>query len=315
VGVRYRFTLRCKRGTAGEGYVIAELDGTPYAEVAGLTGGATTTVDAVAFGISQVDGAAGTAGAIEMGEATVDSDPSANPYAPDTVYNDTVTGAISLTGSVTESYQVTTVADPTEGEMVSPRNLVANVRIQKTPGTGLRIMTKAGAGEAPPSGPTDVTWLFVADIPEDEATFRDVAVALPTNDDDYTVAAYAFTGAVFSASPTTFDVFGAPPPLMGPLGTDWVSMRVTTTRAGFPRIETATEAGFASPTVYDALDDGVTDWRLVPASSLPDMANPAVGVALDVAGWPAASDGDYVRREIPATSDAYFARSKARSLS
>lgn len=191
------------------------------------------------------------------------------------------------------------VDDVAQAAMTATRDLEALLQVAKTAGTGVRILRRAGAGESPPGTPDAAGWALVEDLAESSAEILELSVALPTNDDDYTLALWAFAGEDFSPDPHTVTVFGTIAPTMAAVGDNYAAFYVDTDRPGKPRVEVSPFGSFVTSDVYDAHDDGEEGWRIGPPGSENLLASSSFGDPLPSGGWPADSAGSIVRRELP----------------
>ncbi len=194
-------------------------------------------------------------------------------------------------------------------ELRTPLPLSALMRAAKLSGQGLLALRGAANDPlTPPSGPTDPAWEVVADLGGDGSAFLEFTVQLPTDDDAYPLALYSTT--LGTPAATAFMVYGFGVGVVepGPRGATFVSLLIPTNRPAYPRIEVSPLETFPSPTVYDAILDGPTGWRLVPSAQASEMADPAVGTALPAGGFPAGSAGMYARRAISDGGATYYMR-------
>lgn len=219
------------------------------------------------------------------------------------------------------------VATPTElwmaDTVVRDRTLTMFLHLTIQSGMGYRIERLPGANQTPgdpavgellyPSSdlypseslfPGEISgstspWDLVEEVDSSAGGTLLLEYEWPFDDADYTVAAWEFDGASYSAEPIAANVFTMPLPVIGPAGDTFVSMEVTTRRAGYPRIQLARDAAFASVSLdYDASVDGVGGWRLIPAESGIDVSDPDAGDPLPIGGWPEDSIGAVCRRSI-----------------
>ena len=236
----------------------------------------------------------------------------------DTTYTGAGRGGVEGNGSgaaITSAafgLQTAPPADGLEGaELRTPRDLRALIRVAKAAGQGvLARRGAAGADLTPPATPSSPGWTTVADLVGDASVFRELEVAVPTNDDAYPLALYATESGAPVGDPIMVYAFGIAPVLQGPRGATFASLLIPTNRPCQPRLELAPDPTFASPVVYDADVDGPSGWRLVTAAEAAGMASSTVGVALTSGGIPAGSAGKYARRAVPDTKASYHVRGK-----
>lgn len=182
---------------------------------------------------------------------------------------------------------------PTGVEQTLARDLAATVTLSVEDGYGWRMERATGANQTPPGLPyAGGSWTHVHTDATDSVDGV-YAVTLPANDTDYTLAIWAVTATGTWSNPVAINVFGLDEPVIGPAGHRYASIQITTTRAGWPRIEVDTDPLFGSPTVYDAKTDP-GGW------SLCDTTGEVTGDTGDTtAEFPAASSGKYMRVVLP----------------
>ena len=188
-----------------------------------------------------------------------------------------------------------TPAAPTDVEQTTARDLAATVTFDVPTGYGWAVDYATGAGLTPPDLPLSGGDWTNADLDPEDAAAGTLTVTLPTNDDDYTVAVWAADEDGTWGAPATINVFGLDEPVVGPTGHLYASIQITTTRGGWPRIEVDTDPAFGSPTVYDAKTDP-GGWTICDTTG---EVTGNTGDAMPAGGYPADTDGKYLRVTIP----------------
>lgn len=186
--------------------------------------------------------------------------------------------------------------EATDAEQVLARDLAATVTFTLPAGYGYRIERAAGTGTTPHYLPgTGGAWTLIEQDTADAGGSAEVIVTVPANDSDYTLAIWAINPAGHYSDPLTINVFGLDEPPLGPAGARYASIQVTTTRGGWPKIEVDTDPAFGSPTVYDGEVDA-SGWLVCLTSG--DVQT-GTGTALPTTGFPAGSNGRYLRVTLP----------------
>lgn len=196
-----------------------------------------------------------------------------------------------------------TPAAVTAYEQALARDLSATVTFTLPGGcVGWRAERATGAGQPPPVLPySGGGWTHVQTDADGPAG---LTLSLPANDADYTLAVWPVTTGGTWGEPATINVFGLDEPVAGPGGPRYASIQVTTTRAGWPRIEVDTDPAFTSPTTYDAETDP-GGWTICDTTG--EVTSDA-GDVMPAGGFPAGSDGKYLRVRLPAAFGNRYAR-------
>lgn len=197
-----------------------------------------------------------------------------------------------------------TPSAPTGVEQAEARDLEGTATFDVPAGYGWAVEYKAGAGETPALLPLNGDGWTNAEVDGADAGDGTCTFTLPANDNDYTLAVWLADENGTWGPPATINVFGLNEPAAGPGGPRYASIQVTTTRAGWPRIEVDTDPAFGSPTTYDAETDP-GGWTICDTTG---EVTTDTGDVMPAGGFPAGSSGKYLRVRLPAAFGNRYAR-------
>lgn len=210
-------------------------------------------------------------------------------------------------------------------------NLGARVTFNVPTGHGYRIMIKLGGLSTvgpdtpltpdtalysgtldPPVSPTDPDWDQVANTTSGSGTFRDVSIALPTNDEEYGLAVYSYDpgGATFSASPAMIYVFGMVPPLAVHATQEYAIFEIVTARRAAMVLELGDTNDFpkGSGDIVMSQRADPSNFMIYPPGTPTADILAGDGDLLSADGWLQDSDGSLVRCSFTPTGGTRYAR-------